>query len=150
MQINLQMEIIDKEVIMSVYTDYIAQEVAQNLKECSEEAKLDHHFFQTPLEPIVGEVGKVNYGESNYAVGPLTKTIFVSDTFGTRYKISVEDLRQVKGHGFITYAEAEKLGTHYDRDLGMHVVSTPEYKAWLAAAREKNFPTSPQMSFDFS
>ena len=147
------MEIIDKEVIMSVYTDYIAQEVAQNLKECSEEAKLDHHFFQTPLEPIIGEVGKVNYGESNYAVGPLTKTIFVSDTFGTRYKISVEDLRQVKGHGFITYAEAEKLDTHYDRDIGKHVVSTTEYKEWLAAAREKNFPRSlrsPQQSFDFS
>ena len=133
-----------------IYTDYIAREVAQNLKKCSEKALLDHHFFQTPLEPIIGEVGKINYGESNYASGPLTKTIFVSDTFGNRYKISVEDLRQVKGHGFITYEEADKLDTHYDRDIRMHVVSTPEYNAWLTEAREKNFPNHhPQKRFNF-
>jgi|TARA_B100000953_G_scaffold286379_1_gene267753 hypothetical protein len=104
------------------YTDYIAQEVKQNLVKCSENAQLDHHFYTTPLEPIIGDVGKVNYGESNYAVGPLTKTIFVSDVFGNRYKVSIEDLKKVKGKGFITHAEADKLDLGYDREEGIHYV----------------------------
>ena len=80
----------------------------------------------------------MNYSESNYACGPLTKTIYCEDEFGNRYKISVEDLKQVKGHGWITKAEADKLDTHYDRDLKMDVVSTPEYNAWLEEARAKH------------
>ena len=119
------------------YTDYIAQEVKQNLVKCSENAQLDHHFYTTPLEPIIGDVGKVNYGESNYAVGPLTKTIYVSDVFGNRYKVSIEDLKHVKGHGWITHKEANELDVHYDRKLGTYIVSTPEYKAWLKEEHDK-------------
>ena len=52
------------------YNDYLIQEIKQNLDVCSKPPLLDHHFYQTPLEPIIGDVGKVNYGESNYAVGP--------------------------------------------------------------------------------
>ena len=130
----------------AVYTDYITMEIKQNLKECSKTPKLDHHYFATPTEPLIKDVGKVNYGESNYATGPLTKTIYLSDACGTRYKVSVEDLKHVKGHGWITHAEANKLDIHYDKDLGYYVVNTPEYTAWLIEAREKNFPSSPQLS----
>jgi len=130
---------------MAVYTDYITHEIKQNLTECIEGPKLNHGYFTTPLVPLVGKVGKVNYGESNYASGPLTKTIYVEDAYGQRYKVSVEDLKHVKGHGWITHAEAKELDVHYDKELGTNVVSTPEYKAWLADAREKNFPTSKQM-----
>ena len=114
------------------YTDYITQEIKQNLIECSVAAKLNHNYYATPQEPLIGDVGKVNYGESNYAVGPMTKTVYLSDTFGNRYKVSVEDLKHVKGHGWITHADADKLDTHYDRDLGFHVEDTAEYKEWLA------------------
>jgi hypothetical protein len=127
------------------YNDYIAQEIKQNLVKCKEEAQLDHHYYRTPPVPLIADVGKVNYGESNYAVGPMTKTIFVEDAFGSHYKISIEDLKHVKGHGWITHEKADELDVHYDRDLGYYVVSTPEYKAWLKDAREKNFPTSKQM-----
>ena len=129
----------------AVYTDYIAHEIKQNLKECCEKPKLNHGYYATPLFPIVEKVGKVNYGESNYATGPMTKTLYVEDAFGTRYKISIEDLKEVKGHGHITKAEADELDVHYDRNLGTNVVSTPEYNAWLTYAREKNFSTSKQM-----
>ena len=133
---------------MAVYTDYIAQEIKQNLNDCTENAKLDHHYWTTPLEPIVGKVGKVNYGESNYAIGPLTKTIYVEDAYGTRYKVSVEDLKHVKGHGWITYEEADELEVHWDREEKIYVVDTPKYKAWLAGERAKNFPKA-QACFDF-
>ena len=130
---------------MAVYTDYIAQEIKQNLNECSENAKLNHGYYARPLEPLVGEVGKVNYGESNYASGPLTKTIYLSDAFGTRYKVSVEELKEVKGHGHITYAAANKLGwfgdgVHWDRDESIYKENDAEYVSWLKEAREKNFP----------
>jgi len=104
------------------YNDYIAQEIKQNLVKCAEKAQLDHHFYRTPVVPLIKEVGKVNYGESNYAVGPLTKTIYVSDTVGNRYKVSVEDLKKVKGKGWITHAEADKFDLGYDREEGIHYV----------------------------
>jgi len=91
------------------YNDYIIMEIAQNLKECAVEAKLNHHYFRTPLEPIIKEVSRTSASESNYAVGPLTKTVFVSDAFGNRYKVSVEDLKNVKGKGWITHEEFNKL-----------------------------------------
>ena len=132
------------------YCDYLGIEIKQGLEKCIEKPQFESNYWIKPAVPIIEKVGKVNYGESNYGSGPLTKTIFVSDTFGNRYKISVEDLRQVKGHGFITYEEADKLDTHYDRDIRMHVVSTPEYNAWLTEAREKNFPNHhPQKRFNF-
>ena len=127
------------------YCDYIGIEVKQELEKCIEKPQFEHHYFKTPEYNIIEKVGKVNYGESNYATGPMTKTIFVEDAFGSHYKVSIEDLKQVKGHGWITHNEADELDVHYDRDLGYYVVSTPEYNAWLKDAREKNFPTSKQM-----
>ena len=122
---------------MAIYTDYIAHEIKQNLKECSEKPKLDHGYYATPLVPIVEKVGKVNYGESNYATGPMTKTLYVEDAFGSRYKISIEDLKHIKGHGWITCKEASKIDYHYDKELDDYVVDTPEYKEWLAKAIAK-------------
>ena len=105
------------------FNDYIAHEIKQNLTECTKDAKLDHHYFATPLNPLIKKVGKVNYGESNYAFGPLTKTIYVEDTIGNRYKVSVEDLKKVKGHGWITHEEANKLNLVYNREEGVHEVA---------------------------
>ena len=127
------------------YCDYIGIEVKQGLEKCIEAPQFESNYWTKPAVPIIEKVGKVNYGESNYATGPMTKTIFVEDTFGSHYKISIEDLKHVKGHGWITHAEADELDVHYDKDLGYYVVSTPEYNAWLTEAREKNFPTSKQM-----
>ena len=89
------------------------------------------------------KVGKVNYGESNYGSGPLTKTIYVEDAFGTRYKISVEDLKEVKGHGHIRKTEADKLGwfgdgVHWDKDEGIYKENDAEYVSWLTEARAKH------------
>ena len=126
---------------MAVYTDYIGLEIKSALDKVAEEGpQFEHSYWKQPTSPIIkkGSVGNVNYSESNYASGPLTKTIYCEDEFGNRYKISVEDLKQVKGHGWITKADADKLDTHYDRDLKMHVVSTPEYNAWLEEARAKH------------
>ena len=52
----------------------------------------------------------------------MTKTIYVSDTVGNRYKVSVEDLKKVKGKGWITHAEADKFDLGYDREEGIHYV----------------------------
>ena len=126
---------------MAVYTDYIGLEIKSALDKVAEEGpQFEHHYWKKPTFPIIkkGSVGNVNYSESNYACGPLTKTIYCEDEFGNRYKVSVEDLKQVKGHGWITKADADKLDTHYDRDLKMHVVSTPEYNAWLEEERAKH------------
>ena len=142
---------------MAIYTDYIAHEIKQNLKECSEKPKLDHGYYTTPAVPIVEKVGKVNYGESNYGSGPLTKTIYVEDAYGTRYKISVENLKEVKGHGHITYAEADKLGwfeagVHWDRKEGIYKENDAEYVSWLATEKAKWIKRGDrfgQLSFNF-
>ena len=126
---------------MAVYTDYIGLEIKSAIDKVAEEGpQFEHSYWKQPTSPIIkkGSVGNVNFSESNYASGPLTKTIYCEDEFGNRYKISVEDLKQVKGHGWITKADADKLDTHYDRDLQMHVVSTPEYNTWLEEARAKH------------
>ena len=138
---------------MAVYTDYIAQEIKQNLNECSENAKLNHGYYARPLEPLVGEVGKVNYGESNYASGPLTKTIYLSDAFGKRYKVSVEDLKHVKGHGWITHKEADKLGwfghgVHWDREERIYKEDDAEYVSWLTTEHAK-WSGNRQKTFNF-
>ena len=104
------------------YCDYIGIEIKQGLEKCIEEPQFESNYWTKPAVPIVAKVGKVNYGESNYAVGPLTKTIYVSDVFGNRYKVSIEDLKKVKGKGFITHAEADKLDLGYDREEGIHYV----------------------------
>ena len=123
------------------YCDYIGLEVKQGLEKCIEKPQFESNYWMKPDYPIIEKVGKVNYGESNYATGPMTKTIYVEDAFGSHYKVSIEDLKHVTGHGWITHKEADELDVHYDRDLGYYIVSTPEYNAWLTEAREKNFPS---------
>ena len=48
--------------------------------------------------------------------------VIISDTAGNRYKVSVEDLKKVRGQGWITHAEADKLDLAYDREEGIHYV----------------------------
>ena len=119
------------------YTDYIGIEIKQGLEKCIEKPQFEHHYFKTPEYNIIEKVGKVNYGESNYATGPMTKTIFVEDAFGSHYKVSIEDLKHIKGHGWITHKEADKIDHHYDRDLGTYIVDTPKYTKWLAESNAK-------------
>ena len=134
---------------MTVYTDYISLDIQQHLTKCADAPELEHHFYPTPVEPIVETVGKICYGESNYVAGPLTKNIYVEDRNGTRYKVSVENLMPVKGHGWITYSEADELDVHYDKDLKVYIKNTPEYNAWLTKVRAKNPTRNTQTSFDF-
>ena len=119
------------------YTDYIGIEVKQALEKCIEKPQFESNYWIKPAVPIIEKVGKVNYGESNYATGPMTKTIYVEDAYGSHYKVSIEDLKHVKGHGWITHKEANELDVHYDRKLGTYIVSTPEYKAWLKEEHDK-------------
>ena len=119
------------------YTDYIGMEIKQGLEKCIEGAQFESNYWNKPLEPIIKKVGKVNYGESNYAIGPMTKTIFVEDAFGSRYKVTVEDLKHIKGHGWVTNDVWSKIDHHWDKEENDYVVDTPEYKEWLAKAREK-------------
>ena len=136
---------------MTIYTDYISLEIQQHLTKCAESPELKHHFYPTPVEPIVETVGKVCYGRSNYVSGPLIKTVYVEDTFGTHYKVSVENLMPVKGHGWITHSEADELDVHYDKDLKVYVKTTPEYKAWLTETRASlgHVDSNGQVSFNF-
>jgi|TARA_B110000263_G_scaffold242209_1_gene247423 hypothetical protein len=119
------------------YTDYIGIEIKQGLEKCIEKPQFEHHYFKTPDYPIIEKVGKVNYGESNYGSGPLTKTIFVEDAFGSHYKVSIEDLKHIKGHGWITHKEANKIDHHYDKEESTYIVDTPEYTKWLAESNAK-------------
>ena len=104
-----------------------------------------------------GSVSGVSFKESNYATGPLTKILYLEAINGVRYKISIEDLKEVKGHGHITYAEADKLGwfgegVHWDKDEGIYKESDAEYVSWVAEERAKmvrNDDVSGQLSFDF-
>ena len=139
---------------MTVYTDYISYEIQQHLTKCAEFPTLESVFLgqhpcAVPTEPIVESVGKVCFGQSNYVSGSLIKTIYLEDINGTRYKVSVENLMPVKGHGWVTHAEADELDVHYDKDLEVYVKNTPEYNAWLAEVRAKNSTRNPQTSFDF-
>ena len=50
-------------------------------------------------------------------------------------------MKEVKGHGHITHAEANKLGwmgegVHWDRGEGIYKESDAEYVSWLAEARQ--------------
>ena len=107
------------------------------MEKCIEKPQFESNYWIKPATNIIEKVGKVNYGESNYATGPMTKTIYVEDAFGSHYKVSIEDLKHVKGHGWITHKEANELDVHYDRKLGTYIVSTPEYKAWLKEEHDK-------------
>ena len=111
-----------------VFCDYIAREIEDALSQVTTESSLVD-------TPILKEISPVSASESNYATGPLTKTVYVEDVFGTKYKVSIEDLKHVQNVGWVTYDKAEKLDVHYDRDLKCYVVSTPEYKEQIKKER---------------
>ena len=128
----------------AIFTHSIARDIRETLKKNSKE----------PMSVIKEDsISGVSFTESNYATGPLTKTLYFEATNGVRYKVSIEDLKEVKGHGHITYAEADKLGwfgdgVHWDREEGIYKENDAEYVSWLNSAREKNFPKA-QASFNF-
>ena len=141
--------------MMTVYADYIAREIKHALEICSEEPQASSVLFAAPVNPIIKKdsVGYVSSSESNYATGPLTKTIYLADEFGTRYKVSVEELKHVKGHGHVTYEEASQLGwfgdgVHWDRKEGIYKENDAEYVSWLRTQRAK-WSFNRQVSFDF-
>ena len=143
---------------MAVFADYIAREIKHALEVCSEEPQASSVLFAAPVEPIIKKdsVGWVSSSESNYASGPLTKTIYLADEFGTRYKVSVEDLKHVKGHGWITHEEADKLGwfgagVHWDREEGIYKESDADYVSWIATTRAGlgHTDSNGQKSFNF-
>ena len=133
---------------MSVFTYNIAKDIKEALEKNSKE----------PMSLIKEDsVSGVSFKESNYATGPLTKTLYFEGSNGVRYKISIEDLKEVKGHGHITHAEADKLGwfgegVHWDKDEGIYKESDAEYVSWLAEERAKHIANGDyigQESFEF-
>ena len=133
---------------MAVFTYNIAKDIKEALEKNSKE----------PMSLIKEDsVSGVSFKESNYATGPLTKTLYFEGSNGVRYKISIEDLKEVKGHGHITYAEANKLGwfgdgVHWDKDEGIYKENDAEYVSWLAEERAKHIANDDyagQTSFEF-
>ena len=118
----------------TVFTHSLARDIREALQENSKK----------PMSVIKEDsISRLSFKESNYASGPLTKTLYLEAINGVRYKISIEDLKEVKGHGHITYAEADKLGwfrsgVHWDRDEHIYKESDAEYVSWLAKERAKH------------
>ena len=140
---------------MAVYTDYIAREIKHALEVCSVEPQASSVLFGTPLESLIKKdsVGWVSSSETNYVTGPLTKTIYLADEYGTRYKVTVENLKHVKGHGHITHKEADNLGwfghgVHWDRKEGIYKEDDTKYVSRLTTERAK-WVGNRQVSFDF-
>ena len=140
---------------MAVYADYIAREIKHALEVSSVEPQASSVLFGSPIDPLIKKdsVTWVSSSESNYAIGPMTKTIYLADEFGTRYKVSVEDLKHVKGHGWITHEEADKLGwlghgVHWDKEEGIYKEDDADYVSWLATERAK-WVSNKQKSFNF-
>jgi hypothetical protein len=134
--------------VSAIFTHSIARDIREALQKNSKE----------PMSVIKEDsISGVSFKESNYATGPLTKTLYFEATNGVRYKISIEDLKEVKGHGHITYAEANKLGwfgdgVHWDKDEGIYKENDAEYISWLAEEKAKmirNDDVSGQLSFNF-
>ena len=132
----------------AIFTHSIARDIKEALEKNSKE----------PMSLIKEDsISGVSFKESNYATGPLTKTLYFEGSNGVRYKISIENLKEVKGHGHITYAEADKLGwfgegVHWDRDEGIYKESDAEYVSWLAEERAKHIANGDyigQESFNF-
>ena len=76
------------------YSQYIAYEIQGFLKKCIDKAQINHHYFGTPEEPLIGEVGHVDDSKSNWVTGPFTKEIYVKDVYGKSYRITIEDLKE--------------------------------------------------------
>ena len=118
----------------AIFTHSIARDIKEALEKNSKE----------PMSLIKEDsVSGVSFKESNYATGPLTKTLYFEGSNGVRYKISIEDLKEVKGHGHITYAEANKLGwfgdgVHWDRKEGIYKENDAEYVSWIAEETAKH------------
>ena len=132
----------------TVFTHSLARDIRESLQENSKK----------PMSVIKEDsISRVSFKESNYANGPLTKTLYLEAINGVRYKISIEDLKEVKGHGHITHAEANKLGwfgdgVHWDRKEGIYKENDAEYISWLAEEKAKmirNDDVSGQLSFNF-
>ena len=132
----------------TVFTHSLARDIREALQKNSKD----------PFSVIKEDsISRVSFKESNYANGPLTKTLYLEAINGVRYKISIEDLKEVKGHGHITYAEANKLGwfgdgVHWDRKEGIYKENDAEYISWLAEEKAKmirNDDVSGQLSFNF-
>ena len=132
----------------AIFTHSIARDIKEALEKNSKE----------PMSLIKEDsVSGVSFKESNYATGPLTKTLYFEGSNGVRYKISIEDLKEVKGHGHITHAEADKLGwfgegVHWDNDERIYKESDAEYVSWLAEERAKHIANGDyigQESFEF-
>jgi len=142
-------------MIGPTYTQYIGMEIEHGLKRCIKKPRFKEGYYKHPALPLISKVTHTSSAESNFSTGPIKKTMYVEDTFGNRYKVSVEDLKEVKGHGWITHAEADELGwfgegVHYDKDLDIYVESDAEYVSWLTKAREKNFSSGRQTELDFA
>ena len=118
----------------TVFTHSLARDIREALQKNSKD----------PFSVIKEDsISRVSFKESNYANGPLTKTLYLEAINGVRYKISIEDLKEVKGHGHITHAEADKLGwfrsgVHWDRKEGIYKENDAEYVSWLAKERAKH------------
>ena len=118
----------------TVFTHSLARDIREALQKNSKD----------PFSVIKEDsISRVSFKESNYANGPLTKTLYLEAINGVRYKISIEDLKEVKGHGHITYAEANKLGwfgdgVHWDKDEGIYKENDAEYVSWIAEERAKH------------
>ena len=132
----------------TVFTHSLARDIREALQKNSKD----------PFSVIKEDsISRVSFKESNYANGPLTKTLYLEAINGVRYKISIEDLKEVKGHGHITHAEANKLGwfgegVHWDKDEGIYKESDAEYVSWLAEERDKHIANGDyvgQESFSF-
>ena len=132
----------------AIFTHSIARDIREALQKNSKE----------PMSVIKEDsISGVSFTESNYATGPLTKTLYFEATNGVRYKVSIEDLKEVKGHGHITYAEANKLGwfgdgVHWDKDEGIYKENDAEYVSWLAEEKAKHIANGDrfgQTSFEF-
>ena len=134
--------------MQAVFTHSLARDIKKALEKNSKE-----------LSSIIKDhsVSRVSFKESNYASGPLTKILYLEAINGVRYKISIEDLKEVKGHGHITHAEANKLGwfgdgVHWDRKEGIYKENDAEYVSWLAEERDKHIANGDyvgQESFSF-
>ena len=133
----------------ATYTQYIGMEIRDGLRRCIEKPRFKEGYYKHPIEPLISKVTRVSSAESNYATGPIKKILYVEDTFGNRYKVTVEDLKEVKGHGWITKAKADKLGwfeagVHWDKDEDVYKENDAKYLNWLKAQHLKVWGKKPE------
>jgi|TARA_R100001530_G_C4180364_1_gene119247 hypothetical protein len=96
---------------------------------------LERHSEQERQSVIKKDTVVLDSSEANPAVGPFRRIVYLEDVYGTHYKIVAEELKKVKDEGWITFAEADKLNIHWDKEEQIYVKNTPEYEAWLYEER---------------